>query len=192
MSRIGKRPIVSQSGVKMTLGEGCLKVEGPKGSLALNIGARKSVEVRLTDKEFKVERKADSRDARREQGLLRALVANMVLGVTKGFSKELDIVGVGYKGEVKGNIFNLELGFSHPIEFEIPKGIKISVEKQTHIKIEGADKHMVGETSARIRRLREPEPYKGKGVKYSSEVIKRKVGKAAVGTGTAGAPAKGG
>jgi len=190
MSRIGKRPVVAPSGVKMALDGKILRVEGPKGKLEMKIPGKGNVDVSLTGSEFKVTRHDDSREARMEQGLVRALAANMVDGVSKGFSKELDIVGVGYRGELKGQMLVLDLGHSHHIDFAVPKGIQIAVEKMTHIKISGADKKLVGETAAIIRRFRPPEPYKGKGVKYSDEHIRRKVGKAAVGTG-AGA-AKGG
>ena len=183
MSRIGKRPVIAPSGVKMVLEGNILRVEGPKGKLSMQIPSMSDLETSLKGSEFVVKRLNDSRDARREQGLVRALIANMVGGVTKGYSKELDIVGVGYKAEVKGNTLNLNLGYSHPVAFEIPKGIQIAMDKQTHITISGADKCLVGETAARVRRLRPPEPYKGKGIKYTGEHIRRKVGKAAVGAG---------
>jgi len=190
MSRIGKRPVVAPTGVMLHLEGKTLKVEGPKGKLEMKIPGKGNVDVAVSGNEFKVTRKDDSRDARMEQGLVRALAANMVNGVSKGFTRELDIVGVGYKSELKGQILLLNLGYSHPIEFAIPKGIAIAVEKQTHITVSGADRGLVGETAAIIRRYRSPEPYKGKGIRYTGEHIRRKVGKAAVGTG-AGA-AKGG
>ncbi len=190
MSRIGKRPVVAPSGVKIAIADATLKVEGPKGKLEMGIPVKSNVNVAVEGGELKVTRKSDTREARMEQGLIRALAANMVTGVSKGFTKDLDIVGVGYKSEVKGQVLLLNLGYSHPIEFAIPKGIQIAVEKQTHITVSGADKGLVGETAAIIRRYRSPEPYKGKGIKYTAERIRRKVGKAAVGTG-AGA-AKGG
>lgn len=183
MSRIGKRPVVAPSGVKMVLEGKTFKVEGPKGKLEMQIPGRGNVDVSLSGNEFKVVRKGETREARMEQGLVRALAANMVTGVTKGFTKQLDIVGVGYRSELKGHILLLSLGYSHPIEFTIPKGIQIAVEKMTHITVSGADRGLVGETAAILRRMRPPEPYKGKGVKYTDERIKRKVGKAAVGTG---------
>ncbi len=190
MSRIGKRPVVAPSGVKMHLEGKLLKVEGPKGKLEMTIPGRGNVEVSVSGNELSVKRKDDGREARMEQGLVRALAANMVNGVSKAFTKDLDIVGVGYRAEVKGPILLMSLGYSHPIEFTIPKGITITMEKLTHITVSGADKALVGETAAIIRRFRPPEPYKGKGIKYTQEHIRRKVGKAAVGTG-AGA-AKGG
>ena len=185
MSRIGKRPVVAPSGVEIALNGKVVSVEGPKGKLSMDVPGKGNVEISIDSGGLLVKRLSDSRQSRQEQGLVRALVANMVIGVTKGFSKELDIVGVGYKAEVKGNILNLNLGYSHPIAFDIPKGIQIAVEKQTHLTVSGADKYQVGEISAQIRRLRPPEPYKGKGVKYSAEQIRRKVGKAAVGAGVA-------
>jgi large subunit ribosomal protein L6 len=184
MSRIGKKPVVAPSGVKMALEGKTLKVEGPKGKLEMHIPGKGYVEVTVSGSELHVKRKSDTRDSRREQGLVRALAANLVAGVSKGFTKELDIVGVGYKAEVKGHTLVLNLGYSHQIDFAIPKGIQIVMEKLTHITITGADKGLVGETAAIIRRFRSPEPYKGKGVKYTGEHIRRKVGKAAVGTGT--------
>lgn len=191
MSRIGKRPVIAPSGVKMALDGKTLKVEGPKGKLEMQIPGKGNVDVSVSGNEFHVKRKDDSREARMEQGLIRALAANMVSGVSEGFSKELDVVGVGYKAETKGQTLLLNLGHSHPIEFAIPKGIQIAVEKQTHIRVSGADKALVGETTAVIRRFRSPEPYKGKGIRYAQEHIRRKVGKAAVGAGV-GAAAKGG
>lgn len=183
MSRIGKRPIVIPKGVNVAVEGKQVKVKGPKGELTMPLPEMGYVDVSLEGEQFWVKRREESREASREQGLVRALVANMVKGVTDEFTKELDIVGVGYRSEVKGHTLNITLGYSHPIEFEIPKGIKIAVEKMTHLKVSGADKKLVGETAARIRRLRLPEPYKGKGVKYTGEQIKRKVGKAAVGAG---------
>lgn len=185
MSRVGKKPIEIPKGVNVTLEGTSLKIKGAKGELSLQLPNLGYVDASVADNNIVVKRKDDSREARTEHGLVRALIANMVKGVTEEFKKELDIVGVGYRGELKGNVLNLSLGYSHPVEFAIPKGIKIAVEKMTHLTISGADKELVGETAARIRRLRSPEPYKGKGIKYTDEVIKRKVGKAAVGAGAA-------
>lgn len=182
MSRIGKKPVVIPKGVTVTISDGIVKVKGAKSELSISLPDLGYVDTSVTGDGVAVSRKFENREARREQGLVRALVSNMVDGVTKGFTKELDIVGVGYRAEVKGHTLNLSLGYSHPVEFAIPKGIQIAVEKMTHLTISGADKSLVGETAACIRRLRPPEPYKGKGVKYTSETITRKVGKAAVGT----------
>ncbi|PIU55191.1 MAG: 50S ribosomal protein L6 [Deltaproteobacteria bacterium CG07_land_8_20_14_0_80_38_7] len=181
MSRIGKRPVVIPQGVTVKVDGLKVNVKGPKGDLTISIPAWDCIESKVVKEGFVVNRVDDTRQARIGQGLVRALVANMVTGVTVGFKKELDIVGVGYKADVKGSKLNLNLGYSHPIEFDIPKGIQIAVEKQTHLTVNGADKALLGETCARIRRFRPPEPYKGKGIKYTDEVIKRKVGKAAVG-----------
>ena len=133
----------------------------------------------FADKQVSVLRSEETPDGRRIQGLVRALVANAVNGVATGFKKEMDINGVGYRAEVKGNVLNLTLGFSHPVNYDIPKGIKITVDKQTHLEVLGSNKDLVGRVSADIRRFRPPEPYKGKGIKYTSETIIRKVGKAA-------------
>lgn len=189
MSRIGKRPVVLTKGVTAKIEGGVLTVTGPKGALVLPIGEDRyrATEAKIADGSIAVSRREESRRARTEQGLVRALVQNMVAGVTHGYTKTLDVVGVGYKAEAKGKTLNLALGFSHPIEFPLPDGIQASVDKQTRIVITGIDKKLVGETAARIRRFRPPEPYKGKGVRYADEVVRRKVGKAAAGTGAGGA-----
>ncbi len=181
MSRIGKRPVEIPKGVTVTVEGLNIKVKGPKAELETKAPDWGCIEFKVADGNFEVKRKDKSRQARMGQGLIRALVANMVYGVTNGFNKELDIVGVGYRAEVKGSNLMLNLGFSHPVEFAIPKGIEIKVDKQNHLVVSGADKSLVGETAAKIRKIRPPEPYKGKGVKYTDEYIKRKVGKAAVG-----------
>ena len=184
MSRIGKRPVVVPKGVTTVIEGGVLRVKGPKGQLSLDVaeGRFPLVEVKLSDSAVTVTRREETKMARAQQGLVRALIQNMVTGVTEGFSRVLDIVGVGYRAEAKGKVLNLSLGRSHPVEFAVPEGIQISVEKQTRVTVSGTDKQLVGETAARIRRLKPPEPYKGKGILYSGEVVKRKVGKAAVGT----------
>ena len=188
MSRIGKIPVVVTKGVAATLTNGVLHIKGPKGELSLDVGERRypRVAVALADGTIAVTRREESRYSRTEQGLVRALIQNMVSGVTENFSRIMDIVGVGYKAEVKGETLALALGFSHPVNFEIPKGIKIAVDKQTRVTVTGADRQLVGETSARIRRLRPPEPYKGKGIRYADEVVRRKVGKAAAGATSGG------
>jgi large subunit ribosomal protein L6 len=178
MSRIGNKPIPLPKGVEIKQDGNAITVKGPKGSLVTPIVAGIGVKVEKnvvsftrTDNEGKV---------RALHGLMRALVANNVTGVTEGFKKELDIVGVGYRAEVKGKEVVFQLGYSHPIRFPIPKGIDINVDaKSGHITISGIDKQQVGQTAAEIRSLREPDPYKGKGIKYSDEVIRRKAGKAA-------------
>lgn len=184
MSRIGKRPVVVMKGVTVKKDGGVLKVKGPKGELSLDVSDTryKEINVGVTDKDVTVTRKNDGRQARTEQGLVRALIQNMVNGVTIGYSKTLDIVGVGYRAEAKGKTIALSLGFSHPIDFPLPEGINVTIDKQTRIVLTGIDRKLVGETAASIRRFRPPEPYKGKGVRYADEIVKRKVGKAAAGT----------
>jgi large subunit ribosomal protein L6 len=181
MSRIGKQPIPVPGKVKAAVVGDRLLVEGPLGKLEQLLDP--SVEVVQENSVLHVRSKGQDREARARHGLMRSLIQNMVEGVTKGYDKELEITGVGYRAEVKGEQLNLTLGFSHPVVFSIPTGIKIQVEKQVRLKISGASKGLVGETAAEIRKLRLPEPYKGKGIKYADEIIKKKVGKAAVGAG---------
>jgi len=183
MSRIGKKPVVVPKGVTANMTGMVLKAKGAKGELSFDIdqGRFPTVKVEQKDGTVAVTRIEESRRARAEQGLVRALIQNLMTGVSEGFAKELEIIGVGYKAEVKGQSLNLNLGFSHPIDFAIPTGIEIQVDKQTRIKIAGANKHEVGEIAAQIRRLRPPEPYKGKGIRYAGEIVRRKVGKAAAG-----------
>lgn len=176
MSRIGKRAIAVPANVKVALDGGTVKVAGPQGNLETPI--RGEVKIEVKGSEIIVTRADDSRIARSVHGLTRTLIANMVKGVTEGFQKRLDIVGVGYKADAQGNVLNLALGYSHPIKYELPKGITATVDKQTSITVKGADKQLVGQVAADIRAFREPEPYKGKGIKYSDEVIRRKAGKA--------------
>jgi large subunit ribosomal protein L6 len=177
MSRIGKLPVVVPSGVTVTVQGNRIAVKGPKGELSRALPA----ELTVTHAEGKVTLGRPSDEARHKSlhGLARTLVANMVEGVTKGYSKQLDIVGVGYKAEPKPWGLLLALGFSHPIEYRSPAGIKLSAPQPTQVIIEGADKEMVGQVAAEIRSMRPPEPYKGKGIKYSTETIRRKAGKAA-------------
>jgi len=176
MSRIGKKLIELPDKVKLNIsGEGQVNVEGPKGKLAWNLPAQ--IKARLDGKNVLVERGSESRQVRALHGLSRALIANMVAGVSTGFMKELEIQGVGFKCAVQGKILNLSLGFSHPILFNIPEGIKITVTDNTKIKIDGIDKHLVGQVAADIRAYYPPEPYKGKGVRYAGEQVVRKEGK---------------
>ena len=176
MSRIGKLPITVPSNVKVAIDSGVVKTNGPTGSLDLSVRPGISVEVKGT--EIIVTRDAETREGRSLHGLTRTLIANMVKGVSDGFTKKLDIVGVGYKADVQGNVVNLALGYSHPVRYELPKNVTATVEKQTAITLKGPDKQVVGQVAADIRALRPPEPYKGKGIKYSDEVIRRKAGKA--------------
>jgi large subunit ribosomal protein L6 len=175
MSRIGKLPIAIPAGVKVIYNLPEIKVEGPKGKLSRTI--MEGVSVELTDAAITVNRDNDSIKSRSAHGLTRTLINNMVIGVSKGFETLLEINGVGYRAEVKGDILNLSLGFSHPVNFQLPAGITVEVEKMTKVKVLGIDKEMVGQTAAKIRAFRPPEPYKGKGVKYADETILRKAGK---------------
>ncbi len=175
MSRIGKLPIEIPTGVKITLDNLLVKVEGPKGTLSRPM--MEGISIVEDNKQLLVTRSDDEPKSRSFHGLTRSLVNNMVVGVTKGFETVLDITGVGYRAEVKGNILTLSLGYSHPINFELPAGISIEVEKMTKVFVRGADKELVGQTAAKIRSFRPPEPYKGKGIKYSDEKILRKAGK---------------
>jgi large subunit ribosomal protein L6 len=178
MSRIGKKPIPLPKGVEIRQEGNTLTVKGPKGSLSTAVVA--GIGVSVEDNVVQFSRGNDEGKTRSLHGLMRALVANNVTGVTEGFKRELDIVGVGYRAEVKGREVVFQLGYSHPVRFPIPEGIDITVDAKTnHITINGIDKQKVGQVAAEIRSLREPDPYKGKGIKYSNEVIRRKAGKAA-------------
>lgn len=177
MSRIGKRQIAVPEKVKIAVSGETVSVEGPKGKLATPLNPHTTLEVKGNVVAVICSSAEPEADA--AHGMMRAIVHNMVLGVTEGFRKILDINGVGYRAEVKGNKLAFALGYSHPIEVEIPKGIKAAVEKQTSITLESSDKALLGQFAADIRKLRPPEPYKGKGIKYRDEVIIRKVGKTA-------------
>jgi len=181
MSRIGKLPIPVPQGVKIKVDGLAVHVEGPKGKLDFTVDSAVSVET--TDGKVVIKRNDDSRRSRSIHGLTRKLVANMVNGVHQGFSQVLEINGVGYRAEVKGALIHLALGYSHPIVFQLPQGVSAKVDKQTVITLEAIDRQLLGETAAMIRDLRPPEPYKGKGVKYAEETIRRKAGKAAGATG---------
>jgi large subunit ribosomal protein L6 len=170
-------PVVIPAGVKVAVDGQVVKVEGPKGKLERVIVAPSTVEVKGA--EVIVSRPDNSRKAKAMHGLARTLVYNMVAGVTKGFEKELHIEGVGFRAAVQGQKLNMSLGYSHPVEFDIPKGITIVVDQQTELKVTGIDKELVGQVAANIRFLREPEVYRGKGVRYKDEVIRRKAGKTA-------------
>ena len=174
MSRIGNKPIPVPSGVKVGIAADKIDVQGPKGKLSVVVPNGISFEQK--DGVLNVKRAAD--DHRAVHGLARALVANAVTGVTTGFKKELDIVGVGYRAELKGKAVSFALGKSHPIEFPIPEGIQIAVDKQTHLIVSGADKAKVGQVAADLRSLRPPDPYKQKGVRITGERLKKKAGKA--------------
>ena len=176
MSRIGKNPIAIPGGVTVTLDGNRVTVKGPKGELSRVIPA--DMKIANEDGRITVTRPSDEANHKALHGLSRTLIANMVEGVTKGFSKSLDIVGVGYKAETRPYGLQLALGFSHPVEYRAPKGIKLTAPAPTQIIIEGANKEVVGQVAAELRSLRPPEPYKGKGIKYTGEQIRRKAGKA--------------
>ncbi|NVN97760.1 MAG: 50S ribosomal protein L6 [Geobacteraceae bacterium] len=175
MSRIGKQPIEIPAGVKVSIDNLNVTVTGPKGTLSRSM--LDTIALDLGDKFLTVTRVNESINARAAHGLSRTLISNMVIGVTKGFERALEINGVGYRAEVKENVLNLSLGYSHPINFELPKGISVEVDKMTKLLVKGIDKELVGQTAAKIREFRSPEPYKGKGVKYADETILRKAGK---------------
>jgi len=175
MSRIGKLPIEIPKGVKLSFADSVLSVQGPGGSLTRQIMS--VVNLAIGDTAIEVTRCDDSNAARAAHGLTRTLISNMVVGVTKGFQRDLEINGVGYRAEVKGKELVLALGYSHPVNFPIPDGITIDVEKMTKLSVKGFDKELVGQTAAKIRSFRGPEPYKGKGIKYADETILRKAGK---------------
>jgi large subunit ribosomal protein L6 len=175
VSRIGKRPVAIPSGVTVEVKENTVAVKGPKGELRRTLP--QEMGVALEDGNVTVSRPSDDKRHKALHGLSRTLVANMVEGVSKGFTRVLEIQGVGYKAEAKPYGVNLIVGFSHPVKYEAPKGIKISVENNTVVKIEGADKETVGQVAAELRSVRPPEPYKGKGIRYQGEQVRRKAGK---------------
>jgi large subunit ribosomal protein L6 len=178
MSRIGKKEIPLPKGVEVRQDGDAVVVKGPKGSLSTVVIP--GISMKVENNVVKFERRDEESKTRAFHGLMRALVANNVKGVSEGFKRELDIVGVGYRAEVKGKEVVFQLGYSHPVRFAIPEGIDIAIEpKSGHITVTGIDRQKVGQTAAEIRSLREPDPYKGKGIKYSDEVIRRKAGKAA-------------
>jgi len=177
MSRIGKRPVPLPNGVTATIDGRTVTVKGPKGEISRTVHAELSVA--LEEQAVAVKRPSDERRHKALHGLTRTLVANMVEGVTKGFSKSLEIQGVGYKAEVKPFGVQLVVGYSHPVPYHAPKGIKISVDGNTQVKVEGVDKELVGQVAAELRSVRPPEPYKGKGIRYVGEQVRRKAGKTA-------------
>ena len=175
MSRIGNQPIAIPSGVDITLDGHTLTVKGPKGTLSHKLP--QSMQVEVTADEVKVARPSDDKEHKSLHGLTRSLINNMVIGVTEGYSKTLEIVGVGYRAAMKGKNLNLTLGFSHPVIMEPPAGIEFETPEPTKIIVKGADKEVVGQVAAEIRDWRKPEPYKGKGVRYEGEHVRRKAGK---------------
>ena len=179
MSRIGKLPVAVPTGVKVHVTDELVRVEGPRGTLERRLPPE--VRVAVEGGAVVVKREEDTRRARSIHGLARVLVANMVQGVAKGFTRVLEINGVGYRAEARGNVLFLTLGYSHPIAFHLPPGITAKVERQVVVTLEGADRELLGQVAAGVRELRPPEPYKAKGVKYAEERIRRKAGKAAAG-----------
>ena len=175
MSRIGKRPVEIPSGVTVEVKDNLVAVKGPKGELSRTLP--REMRVALENGTVTVARPSEEKRHKALHGLSRTLVANMVEGVSKGFTKVLEIQGVGYKAEAKPYGVNLVVGYSHPVKYEAPKGIKISVENNTVVKVEGADKEAVGQVAAELRAVRPPEPYKGKGIRYQGEQVRRKAGK---------------
>ena len=177
MSRIGKKPISFSKNVKISQGADIVKVEGPKGTLSSKLP--EGITIAIGEGSLAVERKSDEIIARSYHGLTRALIENMVKGVSTGFEKKLEISGVGYRAELADKSLKFILGFSSPVQYDIPKGIDVKVDKQVNITVSGIDKELVGRVASEIRAFRKPEPYKGKGIKYVDEYIKRKAGKSA-------------
>lgn len=175
MSRVGKNPVELPAGVTAAVSGNTVKIKGPKGELSLDVASGISVEVK--DGRVVVARESDEKPARALHGTVRSLVANMVKGVTQGYRKELEIYGVGYKARMEGRKLVLNLGYSHPIEYMIPEGVNVTVPKPEDVGVEGVDKHLVGQVADRIRSFAPAEPYKGKGVRYKGEKIRRKAGK---------------
>jgi large subunit ribosomal protein L6 len=177
MSRIGKKPIPIPDGVKIQIEETAVRAEGPKGKLAQPIPP--GMKAAVDGKQLLITRGDDSRTARAIHGLTRSLVANMVTGVKDGFERKLEIVGIGYRAQMQGKSIQFALGYSHPVIFPLPDGITAEIEKQVALTLRGADKALLGQTAAKLRALRKPDPYKGKGIRYAGEVVRRKVGKKA-------------
>ena len=176
MSRVGRKPIPLPQGVKVQIGE-TLEVQGPKGKLSVPIP--QGVRVNQVDGRLEVVRESDEQAAL--HGLTRALAANAVQGVSAGFTRELDIVGIGYRADIKGRIASFNLGYSHSIEFLLPEGIDLKIDKQTHLTLSGYDRQLLGQVAANIRALRKPDPYKNKGIRYTGETLRKKVGKTGTG-----------
>ena len=175
MSRIGKKPIVIPKGVTITVLPEAIEVKGPKGTIRQYVPP--GIDFSQDDGTLTAKPAREEASLGKFHGLARSLVANAVTGVTEGFKKELDIVGIGYRAELKGRQVHFALGYSHPVVFEIPNGLDIAIDKQTHVTVTGPDRQLVGQVAANIRRLRKPDPYKQKGVRYMGEVLKKKVGK---------------
>jgi large subunit ribosomal protein L6 len=179
MSRIGKQPIPIPNGVQVDVDDGRVTVTGPGGTLSQTLN--REMRVAVEGGEVSVQRPSDEREHKALHGLTRTLIANMVEGVTRGFEKRLEIQGVGYRAALKGRDLELQVGFSHPVEFRAPEGIDFEVPAPNRVVVKGIDKQLVGETAAKIRKVRKPEPYKGKGIRYEGEYVRKKAGKAAKG-----------
>ncbi len=177
MSRIGRKPVSIPPGVKVNLDGAVVRAEGPKGKLMQPIPA--GLSAKLENNQLVISRSGDDRKIRALHGLARALVANMVTGVKDGFERKLEIVGIGYRAQLQGRVITLALGYSHPVLFPLPEGVTAEIERQVSITLRGADKAVLGQTAAKLRALRKPDPYKGKGIRYANEVVRRKVGKKA-------------
>jgi large subunit ribosomal protein L6 len=184
MSRIGKKEIVLPAGVKANIAGNKVTIEGPKGKLDYTAAANFKIE--LKDNKISVARPSDTKQDKATHGLIRSLLSNMVTGVLVGYTKELEVTGVGFKAQAQGKVLNLQLSYSHPVNYNIPEGITVETPKPTQIVIKGIDKAKVGEVAAEIRDFYRPEPYKGKGIKYVGEYVRRKAGKAVAGAGAAG------
>lgn len=178
MSRIGKNPIGLSKNVKVNIDQGCVRVEGPKGKLEINIP--QGINVELKDEQLTVTRVSDEKQNRSNHGTIRARLANMIIGVEEGHKKDLEIQGIGFRAQLQGKKIIFNLGFSHPVEFEVPEGLKATVPNQTSITLEGPDNVLLGQVAAKIRDLKKVEPYKGKGIRYVGENVRRKLGKSAV------------
>jgi large subunit ribosomal protein L6 len=179
MSRIGKKPVPIVSGVKVTVKDGHVKVEGPKGKLELDVHPRISVNFDEAKKEFVVTRPSDDKPTKALHGLTRSLINNMVIGVSQGYNKSLEVIGVGYKVEQKGKSLVFSVGYANTIPLEIPAGVTVALDGPNKVRVSGPDKQAVGQFASDVRRIRKPEPYKGKGIRYEGEYVARKVGKRA-------------
>ena len=180
MSRIGKKPVALPSGVKATVANGSVAVEGPLGKLNITVRPEISVELDDANNQIVVQRDNDQRESRAFHGLTRALIQNMVVGVTQGYEKRLEIVGVGYVGAVQNNELQLRVGYANEVQLPIPQGLDVTCPDTTHVVVKGPDKQQVGQFAAEVRAVRKPEPYKGKGIRYEGEQVRRKAGKAVV------------
>jgi large subunit ribosomal protein L6 len=180
MSRIGKKPVAIPKGVTVAVKDGSLSIQGPKGTLKRTVSARVTIDVK--DSQVIVNRVSDTKADRALHGLFRALIANMIKGVTDGYTKEMEIIGTGFRAQMQGKNLIMQLGFSHPVNIQPPDDITITAPKQTQVIITGIDKEKVGEIAAQIRKVYPPEPYKGKGIRFAGEIVKKKVGKAQAST----------